>query len=153
MKDLLILTADKNTQFAIEGLLSRPAALGIGTIQSWEILVHARRDPAVFRGSHEFLRPHLRRARYALVVFDREGCGGDKRSREELEGIVQSRLDSNGWHGRASVVAIDPELEAWVWSNSPEVDAALGWGNRNPQLRRIFLPPLSKLVASKHLIP
>lgn len=30
---------------------------------------------------------------------------------------------------------IDPELETWVWSESPHVDAALGWSGRSPDLR------------------
>jgi hypothetical protein len=30
---------------------------------------------------------------------------------------------------------IDPELEVWVWSQSPEVDRALGWSQRQPDLR------------------
>ena len=32
-------------------------------------------------------------------------------------------------------VVIDPELEAWVFSDSPHVDKVLGWTNRNPTLR------------------
>jgi len=26
---------------------------------------------------------------------------------------------------------IEPELEAWVWSDSPQVDEALGWSGQN----------------------
>ena len=37
--------------------------------------------------------------------------------------------------GRASVIVIDPELEVWVWSQSPEVDRALGWSQCQPDLR------------------
>ena len=31
---------------------------------------------------------------------------------------------------------LDPELEAWVWSDSPHVDDVAGWKNRRPSLRR-----------------
>ena len=31
---------------------------------------------------------------------------------------------------------LDPELEAWVWSNSPHVDDVAGWQNRRLPLRR-----------------
>jgi len=131
--DLVVLTADKNTQFALEGLLSRPGALGIRPIERVRMLVHPRRDPAVLRDSHSFLRPLLRQASYCLVVFDREGSGAENRSREDLEQSVQSNLDANGWEGRSSVVVIDPELEVWVWANCPQVDTVLGWplGGRN----------------------
>jgi hypothetical protein len=30
---------------------------------------------------------------------------------------------------------LDPELEVWVWSDSPEVDQVLGWHLANPDLR------------------
>ena len=33
MKDLVILVADKNAQFALKGALGRPEALGIGPIE------------------------------------------------------------------------------------------------------------------------
>ena len=133
--DLVVLTADKNTQFALEGLLRRPEVLGIRPIAHVRTLVHPRRDPAVLRESHNFLRPFIGQASYCLVVFDREGSGGENWSREELERNVQSNLDANGWQGRSSVVVIDPELEVWVWTDSPEVDAVLGWPSKGRNLR------------------
>ena len=33
------------------------------------------------------------------------------------------------------MVVVDPEFDAWVWSPSPHVDAALGWTGRSPPLR------------------
>jgi hypothetical protein len=137
--ELLILTADKNTQFALEGLLGRWRELGIRPIESWRVIPHPRRDPAVLRESHHFLRPFLHQAKYCLVVFDREGSGGRTRSREELEKEVQDRLDANGWEKRSSVVVIDPELEAWVWADSPEVGAILGLTPRGQDLNRWML--------------
>ncbi len=32
-------------------------------------------------------------------------------------------------------MVIDPELEAWVWSQDPAVDSVLGWSGRDPTLR------------------
>lgn len=132
--DLLILTTDKDTQCALEGLFSRPQALGIRPNLARAILVHPRRDPGVFREAHTFLRPFLNQASYCLVVFDREGCGGTKK-REALEGMVQQNLDGNGWIDRSAVVTIDPELEIWLWADSPEVDRALGWPAKGHSLR------------------
>ena len=39
------------------------------------------------------------------------------------------------WGNRAAVIVIDPELEQWVWADSPHVDSALGWKDRDPALR------------------
>jgi len=67
-------------------------------------------------------------------MLDREGCGRDDRSRETLESEIELRLAGSGWHDRAAAIVIDPELEVWVWSDSPEVAAILGWTGHQPTL-------------------
>lgn len=134
--DLVVLTADKNTQLGLKALLARPEDLGIDPV-TYEVVAHPRRDPAVLREAHQFLRVFLRRARYALVVFDRDGCG-DTASRTQLEARVEANLNANGWSGRAGAVVIDPELEAWVWGDFPEVVTLLGWEDRPTELRRFL---------------
>lgn len=44
-------------------------------------------------------------------------------------------MSKNGWGDRAAAIVIEPELEAWVWSISKQVDEKLGWSNRSPKLR------------------
>jgi len=123
--DLIALVADKDMLFALEGLLAREPDLEIHTIRS-EVRPHPDHDPGVLNRCHEFLRPYIRLARYALAVFD---CNGRGRlgSRRDLEELVELRLAQNGWRDRCAAVAIDPELEVWFWSDSPEVRQALGW--------------------------
>lgn len=134
-KDLIVLVADKNMASAVEGLLSRPKALGISAIQS-DIYTHPERDPGCLRKSADFLKPFTSGYAHALVLLDRDGCGRDQLSRRELEQQVETQLDSGGWGDRAAAIVIDPELEAWVWSDSPEVSSILGWGDdRTPDLR------------------
>ena len=36
-------------------------------------------------------------------------------------------------------MVIDPELEAWVWSDSPHVGAVLGWSSTPSDLRRTLV--------------
>lgn len=76
-----------------------------------------------------------RRYLHALVFFDREGSGAEQKTREELEQELESQLSASGWGNRAAVVVIDPELETWVWSESPNVASALGWPDSGPMLR------------------
>jgi hypothetical protein len=47
--------------------------------------------------------------------------------------MMARRHDFSKWP--LNGIVLEPELEIWVWSDSPEVDAALGWKNRNPSLR------------------
>jgi hypothetical protein len=133
-RDLVILTADKNCQFALRGLMTRSRSLRIRTIDP-EMHVHPDRDPGVLGGAHKFLRPFVRTHRYALVVLDREGCGKETSARDELELEIERNLQASGWDQRGRAIVIDPELEIWVWSDSPHVAGELGWTSENPELR------------------
>jgi len=132
--DLLCLVADRNAEAALQGVLSRCESLQIRALTS-TIRTHPERDPGCYLRGHEFLRFHGKGFLHALVMFDREGCGNEAQSREELEREVEDRLQSDGWGDRARAVVIDPELEAWVWSDSPQVEEALGWVGRARTLR------------------
>ena len=132
--DLVVLTADKDMKFALEGLLNRPWALGIRPVAA-DFFNHPERDSGCLLRADAFLRPFVRRFAHAIVMFDLEGCGIENKTREELEQKVASALSRSGWADRAAVIVIDPELENWVFSDSPEVDAAMGWGGNNAPLR------------------
>lgn len=134
VRDLVCLVADKNIEQTLRALLAtRPQSLKIRDL-TFEIYVHPESDPACSRRAHDFLRPFVNSFSYALVVFDREGSGQERLTRETLEENLETLLSGSGWAERAAVVAIDPELEAWVWSRSPNVAAALGWHGKSPSL-------------------
>jgi hypothetical protein len=133
-KDLVLLVADKDMEKALQGLLSRPQSLRLREM-SWDLYVHPEHDPGCRGKSHEFLRPFLRMYSHALVLFDREGCGQEDLDRATLEQKVEARLFGSGWGDRAAAVVIDPELEAWVWSESPHVATALGWKDGERSLK------------------
>ncbi|MCR4419671.1 MAG: hypothetical protein QHH27_03780 [Clostridia bacterium] len=133
--DLVILVPDRNTEAAVTGILSRPQALGIREISS-SIFTHIERDPGCYKRSHDFLRPMTNSYKHALVMFDRVGCGQESERRETIEGIVENNLSVSGWGDRAAAVVIDPELEVWVWSDSPAVASCLGWEPGMSDLRK-----------------
>lgn len=129
-RDLAVLIADKNIEGALRGLLSRPRSLGLREI-SCDFYVHPERDPGCRLRGHDFLRSFAHRYTHALIVFDREGSGRDV-ERAALEREVEGRLSSSGWEDRAAAVVIDPELEIWVWTDSPHVEKVLGWQAPEP---------------------
>jgi len=99
MKDLIILVADKNTQFTIEGLLSRYHAFSIRPLstENFDIYVHPLRDPGVFKEAAAFLRPFHTQYQYALVFLDREGSGQENQSAQAITGAIKNNLEANGW--------------------------------------------------------
>ena len=144
-QDLIVLVADKDLEQTVAGICARPAALGMREL-TYRVLVHTARDPGCLFGGAEFLRPFQRQYAHALILFDRMGCGKESQSRSELEAGVERMLSISGWGTRSAAIVIDPELEAWVWSDSPHVEHVLGWQGRQPDLRqwlqdRRFLAP------------
>ena len=122
MKDLVVVVPDSNTEQTLYGLLERHKALQIRRIE-YRILVHPERDPGVLQRGASLLAEidALNAFRYALLIFDREGCGREMLTPSDLEQQVQQQLDASGWQGRSAVVVIDPELESWVFATSPHV--------------------------------
>ncbi|MBI4478525.1 MAG: hypothetical protein HY651_00720 [Acidobacteria bacterium] len=132
--NLFILVADKDMEFGLRGILQRPLHLGIRKIES-KIFVHPNHDPGVFRQCHELLRSQQRIAAHALAIFDRHGCGSES-PREDLEHEVEMRLVQNGWQDRSASIAIEPELEAWVWGEYPRVADLVGWPEQRESLQQ-----------------
>jgi hypothetical protein len=133
-KDLALLVADKNMEGSLRGILSRPQALGLREI-SFRIFVHPDRDPGCLLRPQEVLGPLATQYNRALVLLDHEGCGQQTVERSKLESEIEERLGKVGWEGRTAAVVIAPELENWVWSDSPHVETVLGWEGRSPALR------------------
>jgi hypothetical protein len=133
-KDLIALVADKNMEAAVRALLTRHHSIDISEL-NFDCFVHPDRDPGCLKKAASFLAIQLNRYKYALVVFDHDGCGREGDSRELLENDVELALAKTGWKNRCAAIVIDPELENCVWSDSPIVEATLGWKSRQPTLR------------------
>jgi len=134
MKDLVVLVPDQDYEKAIEGLFSRYRALGIKALE-FNVYRHTNRDAGCRTKCASFLRSFNEKYEYALVLFDLEGSGADNCSREDIEFVIETELSQNGWGERSAAIVVDPEIEAWVWSDSPEVDAVLNWHRCEPDIR------------------
>ena len=130
-KDLVVLVADLDMEYAIRGLLGRSHALRIREGLTFNIFRHPERDPGVLRQAHEFLRPLRANYRYALVMFDRQGCGRERRSSSDLENEVEQLLRVSGWEDCycCATMVLDPEPEIWVFTNSPHVVTLIADGD------------------------
>jgi hypothetical protein len=133
-RDLIALVADTSMDHALRGVLSRHVSLGIRQVK-FDSYVHPHRDPGCLREAHDFLGPLSRQYSYALVMLDHEGCGTEVVNRNDLEEQLEHQIAQSGWGSRVAAIVIAPELDAWVWSDSPQVDTVLGWLGRKPALR------------------
>lgn len=117
----MILVADIQQEKTLETLLhERYKSLKIRKI-TFDIFRHPRKDPGVYKEAPQFLRTYQKQYDHALVVLDSEWAGapGDA---VYLRDNLRQRLYNNGWEANnAEVIVIDPELEIWVWSDSPVV--------------------------------
>jgi hypothetical protein len=127
MKDLIILVADQNMRDCIDGLIPRiPIVYNISSF-TYDIFVHTNRDPGCRAQSSDFLKSFQNKYRFALVIFDKEGCGKETLSKEDIERNVEQMLTGNGWNDRAKAIVIDPELENWIWIKSPRLAQIISW--------------------------
>jgi hypothetical protein len=90
-----VLVADGTMRRAIEALLSGYERVGIRPLEVRVFTGNPPYDSEPFLRCQEYLRPFLNLASYALVTFDREGCGSTG-SRAEIETEVEKRLARTG---------------------------------------------------------
>lgn len=125
MQDLVVLVADKNMQFALQGALGRPHAMGVRPF-TYEFRVHMGRDGGVRTTGADVLAREATRFSHALMLLDFEGCG------QELDNslVVEAQLDEklrSVWMGRAKAIVIVPEVDAWIWGNDDVLRDVLHW--------------------------
>ena len=129
-RDLRVVVADLDAENVLKALLARHQSLGIRQLRfdpDQDLLRYSGRDPGCRLDAVALLQPFQTTHDHARVIFDRHGSGRDTDSREAIEEEIEQRLSVNGWGQRARVIVLDPELEAWVWSQSPEVATTMGW--------------------------
>lgn len=127
MKDLVVLAADKDLKTALESLLKRHQALEICPI-TFDVYTDPGHDPTCARQGVQFLNSFYGQYHHALLMFDYEGSGMEQKfSADELQQALDSQLQSGPWKTDAKTILLTPELEAWVWSDSPNLSDAIRW--------------------------
>jgi hypothetical protein len=141
----VILVADSNMAAAFRGYLSRDQAhlslacspFEFNTDVGKDLLVdEGGNDPGVFTRAHELLRPYQHSHERAIVALDCEWNGSP--GKEVIVGVITKNLVATGWREEmVKVIAIEPELESWLWQDNPLVAEALRYRG-NPSLRDLL---------------
>jgi hypothetical protein len=106
-------------------------------------IVSGTNDPRTYRQAHNLLRPLQRTHRHALIVLDNDwnGSPGVERIRRD----ISNNMITSGWDvERFEVVVIDPELENWIWQDSPHIAEAFAYRHSQPlrEWLRDRVPPM-----------
>lgn len=136
----VILVADSNMAATFRGYFKRGgwhlslgcAPFDINTDVGADLLVdEGGNDPGVYTKGHELLRPYQSSHHRALVVLDCEWDGSPGKA--AIIEHITARLTASGWAADAvRVIAIEPELENWLWQNKPQVADALRYKGDKP---------------------
>lgn len=124
-RDCLFFVADKTMRETFLGFLSREdraAQLGCGNFDfdPAEDLFFAagQNDPGLYTRAGSLLSPFLQSHRKAVVVLDCDWDGSPGQAQILLN--ITTQLQQSGWALEdVIVIAIEPELEQWIWQDSP----------------------------------
>ncbi len=141
MRDCLFLVADKNMEGMLKGFFSRDAfhsVMGCGRFDfDWRqdlLVAHGQNDPGLYTRANEFLQPYARTHRHAVVIVDAEWSGSP--GKDAILQRLNEHLANAGWPDDSGCgIVIAPELENWVWQDSPHVCSALGFDGAFVELR------------------
>lgn len=151
-------------QYALKGLFERQGFhLSIGCRHfAFDLAKDSRKvanhDPDVYKNAARYAGPIRATHRHLVVMLDNDfdSSPGAMAIRDE----VSDDLIRSGWQEDTfAVIVIDPELEVWLWQESPHVDDALSFDAARfdaPNLRewlanrRLWLPGDEKPHDPKH---
>jgi hypothetical protein len=129
MKDLLLLTADKDAEFTLKSLINKIIIVENINQISFDIITHPQRDPGVAKQTIEYIRPYITDYRFVIILYDHEGSGKESIEKAELESSMENDLANNGWREKNTCILFEPELESWLWVNKQHLHSLVDWQN------------------------
>lgn len=149
MRDCVFLLADGNMEAVFKSFLGRAQChLSLRTraidFDPRTDIVSGVNDPRTYTQAHELLRLYQRTHRHAVIVLDKEWDGSPPTA-DDIRNYIGRNMVACGWEAeRFEVIVIEPELENWIWQDSPNVAAAFAYRGDQPlrQWMREQNPPL-----------
>lgn len=126
-RDIVFLVADSAMEQLLLGFFGRDQfhrrldCQPIDFDPSQDCVVSPNRDPGVYNSTRGLLGPYEKLYQRAVVMLDAEWAGSPGANRIRAD-ITESLR--HAWE-QFVVIVIEPELEAWIWQDSPNVARAL----------------------------
>jgi len=137
-RDCLFLVADSAMGNVVDGFLSKGHFEGRIGCRQFEFdfdkdVLEAPKlgmgaDGGIYKHCHRMLQEngYMESHRRLVVLCDQQF--GSEVPAAEVRTEILDRIQKNGWgDDKADVVVIDPELEIWIWQDSPHVQKAIGF--------------------------
>lgn len=126
-RDLVFLVADSAMEQLLRGFFGREQfhrTLGCRPFSfdpRTDLIVAPTKDPGVHSTARELLRPMENRYGHAVVMLDADwnGSPGAEKIREHITEALKPAWDE------FVVIVLEPEIEAWLWQDNPNVAKAL----------------------------
>ena len=156
MRDCVFLVADSHMETVFKtflGLPHRHEKLGTASFSfnAESDLVLAGNDPAVYRNGPSLIHGHQRTHRHAVLVLDFQF--EHEKKPDEMIAELTSAMVSSGWDAaRFQIVLIQPELEAWLWQDNPNIEKVF-FRNLNPMEKAKAPSSLRQWLCDQRLWP
>lgn len=123
--DLIVVAADPVMSKMVTKLLEvRTIALNIRDI-TFEVVTDQHNDPGVFSDPCRLLTGFEGKARHAIALLD---CAWDGTpGKAQIESKIAQDFDKQFKDGWARAIAIEPELEVWVFAKEAHLKNAINW--------------------------
>ena len=135
MRPLLFVVADKNMEYVLRGFFERNGWDRAVPCEPFEfdaardiLVAVGQNDPGLYKRANDLLRPFHGKYERVVVMIDAEWNGSP--GAEEIRAEIEAHIVSAGWAAKDGLaLVLEPEIDVWLWSNSPHVATAMGWKN------------------------
>lgn len=120
--DLLVIVEGRRDEEVLRAVLERGRQLRIRQI-TFEFL---RRAGAVYTEGPEIAQLEKHRFDKVILLWDHADSQYANHKPNRAQGIVQAKLNERTLKNCSKAIAVDPELEIWLWQDKSAIAKALG---------------------------
>src|ERR1041384_5208766 len=133
MRDCFFIVADANMEYTLRGMQMRDRFDLTLQCRTFEFdprqdlfVAVGDNDPGLLQRIESYVRPVRTSHRHLVVMIDAEWSGSPGAA--AIGSQILEACERSGWRKHDVVATVlDPELEVWIWQDSPIVERVLGY--------------------------